>query len=206
MISLQPQARFGVGFWMAVAVAVAAVLSAAVLAVFGRQQRGLDVALMLLGRWAFLLFWPAYAGAGLVALLGERFNTVKRHGREFGLAFAGSMLVHVGLIGWLCVIGAAPATGVFVFFGIGLFCAYMLALFSIRSLQQRLGRRMWWLLRTSAMNYIAYAFATDFLNQPFRLGPKHMLIYAPFALLSLLGFALHASGQVVSTRKALMAT
>ena len=56
------------------------------------------------------------------------------------------------------------------------------------------------------MNYMAYAFATDFLNQPLRLGTERMLIYAPFALLSLLGFALHASEQVVSTRKALMAT
>jgi hypothetical protein len=95
---------------------------------------------------------------------------------------------------------------VFLFFGPGLVCLYTLALFSLANLQRRLGRRSWWLLRTVAMNYIAYAFATDFLSNPFGGGLRHMALYAPFALLSMLGFAAYASAQFISTRKALMAT
>jgi hypothetical protein len=196
----------GVIWWMSAAACVSVLLSVVALTAFGRNERGLDAALMLTGRWAFLLFWPAYAGAGLVALLGGGFGFLKRFGREFGLAFAAAMLVHVGLICWLCVIGAAPATGVFLFFGPGLVCIYTLALFSLANLQRRLGRRSWWLLRTVAMNYIAYAFATDFLSNPFGGGLRHMALYAPFALLSMLGFAAYASAQFISTRKALMAT
>jgi hypothetical protein len=206
MISSHIRSRPGVVRWMSAAVCVSVLLSAVALLAFGRHQRGLDVALMLTGRWAFLLFWPAYAGSGVVALLGGSFGFLKRYGREFGLAFAAAMLVHVGLIGWLCLIGAAPATGLFVFFGPGLVCIYTLALFSLAGLQRKLGRRSWWLLRTVAMNYIAYAFATDFLSKPFGGGLRHMVLYAPFALLSVLGFAAYASAQLLSTRKALMAT
>jgi hypothetical protein len=206
MISLHIRSRLGVIWWMSAAVCVSLLLSAAALAAFGPHKRGLDTALMLTGRWGFLLFWPAYAGAGLVALLGDRLGFLKRHGREFGLAFAAAMLVHVGLIGWLCAIGAAPDTGVFLFFGPGLVCIYTLALFSLGGLQRRLGRRSWWLLRTVAMNYIAYAFATDFLSNPFGDGIKHIVLYAPFALLSVLGFAAYGSAQFLLTRKALMAT
>ena len=205
MISSQIRPRPGAIWWMSAAVCVSVLLSAVALTALGRHERGLDAALMLTGRWGFLLFWPAYAGSGLVALTGGRFSVLKRTGREFGLAFAAAMLVHVGLIGWLCAIGAAPATGVFLFFGPGLVCIYTLALFSLAGLQRRLGRRSWWLLRTVAMNYIAYAFATDFLSNPFGGGLKHIVLYVPFALLSVLGFAAYASAQFLSTRKALMA-
>jgi hypothetical protein len=191
---------------MAAALGVAVLLSAVGIAVFGPNKRGIVVALMLTGRWAFLLFWCAYAGAGMAALSGGRFNVLRRHGRAFGLAFAATMLVHVGLIGWLCAIGEAPATGVFVFFGIGLVCTYTLAAFSLTGLQRRLGQKSWWLLRTVAMTYIAYAFATDFVHDPLGGGLKHMLLYTPFAVMSLAGFALYAAGQALSARRALTTT
>jgi hypothetical protein len=206
MIFSRMRPMAGVIGWMSAAVCVSTLLSVVALAAFGRQERGLDVALMLTGRWAFLLFWPAYAGSGLVALLGGRCGFLRRYGREFGLAFAAAMLVHVGLIGWLCAIGAAPATGVFVFFGPGLVCIYTLALFSLTGLQRKIGRRSWWALRTVAMNYIAVAFVTDFLSNPFGGGIRHILLYAPFVLLSVLGFGAYASGLVLSTRKVLVAT
>ncbi len=185
---------------------MAVLLSAVALAVFGANQHGLDAALMLTGRWAFLLFWCAYAGGGLAALLGGRFDALRRYGREFGLAFAATMLVHVGLIALLCAIGNAPGTGVFVFFGIGLVCTYTLAAFSLAGLQRRLGRKSWWLLRTVAMTYIAYAFATDFVHDPFAGGLRHTLLYAPFALMSLAGFAAYAAAQALAARKALTTT
>jgi hypothetical protein len=193
--------RPGVAWWTASAVCISILLSTVALAILGRHERGLDAALMLTGRWSFLLFWSAYAGTGMAALIGGSFGMLGRHGRELGLAFAATMLVHVGLIGWLCAIGAAPATGVFVFFGIGLFCIYTLALFSLSGLQRRIGPRSWWLLRTVAMNYIAYAFATDFLSDPLNGSLRHIVLYTPFALLSVLGFAIYAMGQLVSVSR-----
>jgi hypothetical protein len=172
---------------------------------FGPSKRGLDAALMLTGRWGFLLFWPAYAGTGISAALGGRFDFLKIYGREFGLAFAAAMQVHVGLIAWLCVIGAAPAAGIFVFFGAALLCIYTLAVFSVTGWQRKLGTTWFWLLRALAMNDIAYAFAVDFLSDPASGGLRHIVLYAPFALLSLVGFAAYAFAQLVSLRRALSA-
>ncbi len=200
------RSRLDVTWWMAASVIVSLVLSMAALAAFGYHERGLDAALMLTARWGFLLFWPAYAGSGLAALLGGRLDFFSRHGRKFGLAFAAAMVVHVGLIGWLCAVGAAPVTGVFLFFGPALVCIYTLALFSLPRFRRGLGRRSWWWLRTVAMNYIAYAFASDFMSRPFGGGIKHIALYAPFALLSALGFAAYATAQLLSTRKARAAT
>jgi hypothetical protein len=188
------------------AACVAVLVSAVTLALLGLNEHGLDAALILTGRWGFLLFWPAYAGSGVYALCGGHFGIFKRYSREFGLSFAAAMLVHVGLIVLLCVIGAAPGVGLFVFFGLGILFTYTLALLSLAAWQRRIGRRSWWFLRTVALNYIAYAFATDFLPGLATHGLKHLVLYAPFALLSVLGFAAHASSQMLSTRKRLMAT
>jgi hypothetical protein len=186
---------------MAGAACVSILLSGIALVVFGQNTQGLDVALMLTGRWAFLLFWPAYAGAGTVALLGGRFAYLRRHGRAFGLAFAAAMLPHVGLIAWLCAIGAPPARRVFLVFGVGLVCTYTLAAFSLSGLQRRLGRRSWWLLRTGAMTYIALIFAADFLRDPLSGGLARVAFYVPFALLSLLGFAAYGVGLILPAHK-----
>jgi hypothetical protein len=176
--------------WMWGAFAAAALLAAALLAVFGAGENGTDIALQVTARFSFLLFWLAYAGGGL-ALLGPALAPLRRHGRDFGLAFASAHLVHAGLVGWLCWIGAAPGMGVFLFFGPPLAAVYILALFSIRRLQQALGRTGWWWLRTVAMNSIAYAFASDFLTYPFTGGAKHVAEYLPFAALSVAGPLLH---------------
>ena len=66
-------------------------------------------------------------------------------------------------------------------------CVVVLTLLSAPRLQQALGRRAWWWLRLLGMNYIAYAFAVDFLRvSPFG-GLGHTVQYLPFALLSLAG-------------------
>jgi hypothetical protein len=172
---------------MGAAFAAAAVLAATAFAAFGAGERGTDIALQATARLSFLLFWLAYAGSGVAALLGPAAQPLRRHGRDFGLAFAAAHLVHVGLVGWLCWIGAAPVAGVFLFFGPPLVLVYVLALFSIRHLQQALGRTGWRLLRTAGMTYIAYAFAVDFLREPLFDGAKHIVEYLPFAVLSVAG-------------------
>jgi hypothetical protein len=173
--------------WTGGAFAVAAVLAGLMLLAFGAGERGVTLALRATARFAFLLFLPAYVGGALARLAGSRFAWLARRGRALGLAFAAAMVVHAGLVAWLCWIGAAPSRGVFVLFGSALACVAVLAVFSAPRLQQALGPRTWWRLRLLGMNYIAFAFAVDFLrHSPFG-GVGHTVGYLPFALLSLAG-------------------
>ena len=171
---------------MAGAFATAAALAVAVLATFGADERGTVFALKVTARFSFLLFWLAYAGGGLALLVGPALTPLKQHGRELGLAFASAHVVHAGLIVWLCWIGAVPGAGLFRFFGPPLAIVYILALFSIPRLQRRLGHGGWWLLRTAGMNWIAYAFAADFVGAPLN-GAAQVVEYLPFAALSVAG-------------------
>lgn len=186
------QARSTTGLWMASAFAAGAVLAAIALAVFGAGKHGTVVALQMTARFSFLIFWLAYAGGGLAVLLGPAAQPLQRHGRDFGLAFAAAHLVHVALVVWLCWIGGTPAREVFIFFLPPLATVYLLALFSIGSLQQRLGHTLWRVLRTVGMTYIAYAFGADFVGGPLGGDAKHIVMYSLFAVLSVAGPVLHA--------------
>src|SRR5208283_952478 len=115
--------------------------------VAGTGEKGIDAALRATARLSFLLFWVAYAGSAMASLFGSPFQTLKLRAREFGLAFASAQLVHIGLVVWLCLIGAAPDVSTFVFFGIALVWVYLLALFSIGRLRRALGPGSWWILR-----------------------------------------------------------
>ena len=181
---------------MAAAFCAALGLAVLVLAVFGTDERGTDIALQVTARFSFLLFWPAYAAGAMTALFGPVFEPFKGRAREFGLAFASAHLVHLALVAWLTYIGHAPSRGVFVFFGVAVLWTYLLALFSIRHLQQALGSRGWWFLRVVALNYIAYAFAKDFLRYPQLGSIKYLAGYAPFAILSVLGPLLYLAAFV----------
>jgi hypothetical protein len=180
-------ARPNAAVWMASAFCAAFGLAAVVLAAFGTQERGTDVALQVTARFSFLLFWPAYAAGAMTALFGSAFEPFKRRAREFGLAFASAHLVHLALVAWLTYIGHVPPRGVFVFFGVAALWTYLLALFSIRRIQQALGSKGWWVLRVVGLNYIAYAFASDFLRYPQLGSIKYLFGYAPFAVLSVVG-------------------
>lgn len=188
--------------WMGSAFAAAAALAAIVLAVFGADKTGIVVALRVTARFSFLLFWLAYAGGGLAVLLGPVLQPLARHGRDFALAFATAHLVHVGLIAWLCWIGATPAFGVFLFFVPPLGVLYILALFSIPAWHKALGSTLWRLLRTVGMTYIAYAFAADFVTGPLSGDARQVVMYLPFAILSVAGPVLHAISLVPSFRRA----
>ena len=113
--------------WAALLVALA--LAVIVLVIFGVGERGTAIALRATARWSFLLFWPAYAG-GAIAWLWPRLNGLARHGRELGLAYASAQLIHVGLVLWIIHVATEPS-GAMVFFWIGIFCTYLLALFSL---------------------------------------------------------------------------
>jgi hypothetical protein len=167
------------------------------LAFVGSGQRGTDIALQATGRLSFLLFLPAYAGSAAAAVFGPRCQWLKHHARNFGLAFAAAHLVHLGLVGWLCWIGAAPPLSAFIFFGIAVAFTYIFALFSIDSLTPVLGSRSRWLLWTVGLNYIAYAFAVDFISDPLGGSPEHVAEYLPFAILAICGPVLRLSALVL---------
>lgn len=183
-----------VASWLGVAFLIAVALATIVLAIFGAGSRGTAVALRVTARWSFLLFWLAYAGGAMAKLCGPRLGVLARHGRELGLAFASAQLVHVGLIFWLIHIASEPV-GAMVFFWVGILCTYLLALFSLPWLRDTLGPRLWRILRTIALEYIAVAFAADFILAPLRnsgLG-KYPLTYLPFALMLVGGAGLRVA-------------
>jgi hypothetical protein len=173
--------------WMISAFCAALSLTVAVLTLLGTGEGGIDVALQLTARVSFLLFWPAYCGSAVAVLFGPRFEFFKRRARNFGLAFAAAHLVHIGLVGWLCQIGAAPPLYSFVFFGIALAWTYLLALLSADRLHQVIDHKCWWLLSTIGLNYIALAFAVDFMRFPFHGDARYVLGYVPFIILAILG-------------------
>jgi hypothetical protein len=181
------RSRPSAAIWICAAFCAALGVATVVLALTGTGERGIVMALRATARLAFVLFWPAYAGSALASLFGPAFQPLRQLAREFGLAFAAVMLVHLGLIAWLCRIGAAPGASTFVFFGAGIVWVYVIALFSIGRLQQALGARGWTLLRSVGMNYVALAFAVDFLHDPLQGGMTHLVSYGPFAALAILG-------------------
>jgi hypothetical protein len=194
------RSRPPVVLWMGSAFCAALVLAVIVLAFFGAGERGTTAGLEATGRLSFLLFWPAYSGSALTALFGATFEPLKRRARNFGLAFAAAHLVHIGLVGWLCWIGAAPGAGTFIVFGIALIFTYMLALFSIGNLQRALGPRAWWFLRVVGMNYIAYAFFRDFMKTPLQGGIDHVVEYLPFVILAIAGPMLRIAAWALRMR------
>jgi hypothetical protein len=126
----------------------------------------------------------------MVALFGSAFAPLARRSREFGLAYAAAQSIHLGLVilFWITVRMPLSVRGV-AFFGMGILWTYLLAFFSFGNLAESLGPRAWRTLRIAAMNYILFAFATDFVPQVIPSGPKSMnfvylIAYVPFAAMS----------------------
>jgi hypothetical protein len=176
-----------VRIWMAAAFMLALAMASVVLLMVGADVHGTDAALQMTGRLSFLLFWPAYVGGAAAVLFGPAFNVVKQQARKFGLAFASAHLVHLGLVGWLCYLGDAPARSTFVVFGIAVFWTYLLALLSVGRLQRALGRHGWWLISNIGLNYIAYTFFLDFIQAPIQANPRYLVGYLPFVILAIGG-------------------
>jgi hypothetical protein len=146
-----------------------------------------DMALRATARWSFLLFWPASAGAALATLFGSRFQALAHRARDFGLAFASAHLVHLGVVAWLYVSEKPPPRSTLIFFGIAAIWTYVLAILSIKRLSARLNPRVWRTVRTLGVEYIAFAFLTDFAKNPFQGGVLHVANYLPFLALAIAG-------------------
>jgi hypothetical protein len=189
--------------WMAAAFFISLALAAIVLAKFGAGEHGITQALRATARWCFVLFCLAYAGGALAKSCGPRFAVLARHGREFGLAFAAALSVHVALVLWLIRIAADPQ-GAMLFFWAGVFCTYALALFSLPRLRDLLGERLWRIGCELALQYIALVFADDFIFEPLQGGgpDKYPLSYLPFVILLIGGVGLRLAGFIWRPRAA----
>lgn len=194
--------RFGAPIWMAAAFFVSLVLALGVLARYGTGADSTALALRITARWCFLLFWPAYAGGALAKLFGPRFAPLARRGREFGLAFAAALAVHIALVLWLIAVETRP-NGLMIFFWFGAFCTLLLALLSMPRMREALGNRLWRLVCTTAMEYIALVFAADFIAEPLRGGGfgDYPPTYLPFALVLIGGAALRLAAYVRRRRQ-----
>jgi hypothetical protein len=180
--------------WMIGAAAGGLALAAAVLAAYGTGPEGIRVGLHVTARWAFLFFWPSYAGGALAVLFGPAFAGLARRARSMGLAFAAALMVHIGLVVWLgVVIGQIPLPlGLFVFFLVGVFFTWLLALLSFGIGKRKLGLlfRPLLLLGTT---YILIAFGRDFVLGALDQKAQHWRYaaeYVPFALLATIAIPL----------------
>jgi hypothetical protein len=171
-------------WWMAAASGANLALAAIIVASYGSGSDGTILALQATARVTFLWFVAAYTGGALSTLFYPRFQSLRRFGRELGLAFAAALLVHLSLVGWLCWIGKVPDIGVFEFFGPVAVHTYILAFFSFGNLHTVLGPKLWRLLRLIGMNIILFAFLRDFIRHPLHAS------YLPFVAMSVVAPAL----------------
>ncbi len=148
--------------WMGIAFGGAVVIVAIVYLGADHSEK-LNIGLKATARWSFLWFWPASVGSALATLFGPRFKALAQRGRDFGLAFASAHLVHMGLVALLLHEMATPfARAPLIFFSIAAFWIYLLAILSVGRLSAMLHPTVWWLLRTVGVEYISYAFISDF--------------------------------------------
>jgi hypothetical protein len=171
--------------WIGAALGINLLLAAMIFMAYGNNKHGTETALFFTGRAMFLWFWAAYTGGALVTLFGATFLPMKKYGRQLGLAFAAALLVHLGLVGWLCLNWRTPSIDIFIRFGAAAAFTFLMAFFSFDNLNRVLGSKGWRLLRIIGMNYVLYAFFSDFFfESPLSGGTMRVVLYLPFAVMT----------------------
>ena len=187
--------------WVGIAFSIALATTVSALSVFGVKQ-GIPLALLATGRIAFVYFFLAYVGGPLTTLFGPTFQPIRRRARDFGLAFAAVILVHLGLITYLCAIGEAPGVGVFIIFGPAAVFTGLLTLLSFSRVRTLLPQTWWPRIRTVATAYILFAFLRDFVGFAPPSTLRHAILYGPFAGLSILCLVLALAAWAKTSRLA----
>lgn len=173
--------------WMAAAFAVGLAIVLVARMVEGPGER-VAMALRVTARWSFILFWLASAGRALTTLFGPRFLPLAQRSRDLGLSFASAHLAHLGLVAWIYYSSAEPPSrSTLLFFGIAVFWTYLLAILSFNRLFSKLNPLVWRVLRTVGIEYIAFAFLTDFAQHTFQGGALNTIVYLPFVTLAAAG-------------------
>jgi hypothetical protein len=182
--------------WMAAAMGVALAMVFIIRLIEGPGER-VSMALRATARWSFFLFWLASTGRALTSLFGSRFQALAKRGRDFGLAFASAHLVHLGLVAWVIYNSAEPPVqSSLIFFGVAVFWTYLLAILSIKRLSAKLNPKVWRIVRTVGVEYIAFAFLVDFNKISFQDGIANVIIYLPLLALAAAGPLLRLAAVV----------
>lgn len=183
--------RSPTALWMAAAFSVTLAVAVGVRMIDGAGQSGVIAALRSTARVAYLFFWPAYIGGALATLYGNAFRSLASRARQFGLAFAASLLVHVGLVVWLIAISPNRSllATTMPFFMIGVIWTYLLAATSIDRVRAFCGPYALTVLRTVGVEYIALVFFADFVVLP-QNPLQYPILYVPFWIMLGLGLAL----------------
>ena len=153
-----------------------------------------DAALRATARWSFVWFWLASTGGALTALFGARFRPLGQRARDFGLAYASAHVVHLGLVSWVLYNAVSPFDrSALIFFGIGVFWTYLLALLSIKRLAATVNPTLLRTLRIVGVEYISLVFLVDFNKHLFETDLYSLVYYLPFQLLAVAGPLLRLS-------------
>jgi hypothetical protein len=147
-------------------------------------------------RWSFVLFWLGTTGGALARLFGARFAGLARRARDLSLAYASAHLMHLAIVVQILFLGPPQPVFLLVFFGIGVFFTYLLALLSVTKMSVRLNPLIWRIVRTVGVEYISLVFIADFYKRPFDEGLFKALYYGPFLALALVAPVLRWAAYV----------
>ena len=182
--------------WMILATTVSLGMVLLIAVVAPRGDR-VALALRATARWSFLWFWLASTGGALVTLWGSRLQALAQRARDFGLAFASAHSVHIALAIFLLYFLAAPfPRSKLIFFGVGAFWVYLLALLSFKRVAALVESRVARLLRSIGVEYIAVVFIADFYQGPLQGGALNEIVYLPLLLMAVAGPLLRLAAVV----------
>lgn len=192
-----------VALWMAGPYLGSLAIAAFALAALGAGHRGTTFGLQLTARWSYCFFILAYVGGPLATLFGPAFQGLARRGRVLGLGFASAHLTHLCLVVWLYYISPKPPVSTFsaLYFGTAALLTYLLALFSIPTLPEKLPPSVWWGLRTLGMDFIFIAFMRDFLSSSFDGSLLHVVGYLPFIAAGLVAALIRVAAYARKIRR-----
>jgi hypothetical protein len=178
--------KAGSSLWIAGAFGAGIAVTAIAVGAYGPHYRAVVAAVRGSARVAFLFFWLAYAGGALATLFGDTFARLALRRREFGLAFAAALAVHLSLVAVLFRVSShQPISNTLIaYFGAGAVYTYLLAAGSIERVRRAVPQRAWRIIGGIGMEYILFLFILDLVVHPIRDGFGSPLDYAPFSLLA----------------------
>jgi hypothetical protein len=182
---------------MGAAFSVTLAVAFGTLMIEGTGQSGLSAGLKSTARVAYLIFWPAYVGGALATLYGNAFSALASRARDFGLAFASSLLVHVALVIWLISISQKQSffETAMPFFAVGAIWTYLLALTSVNYARTICSPYFLKVFRSLGVEYITLTFFADFVVLP-EHPLRYPMLYVPFWIMLGLGLVLRVGATV----------